>query len=174
MTWRRACYPKPMRWSCRAFGKSSRSRQCHPNISIMNIIQPYTNKAIFVSKFDAACHSKSLHWRHNGHESVSNHQPHDCLLNHLFRRRWKKISKLRVTGLCARNSPETAEFPAQMASNAENTHRVMFQQHWNSFIINDCNYCVIPLDTQWMLITKTVYMHVVSFLDVYVGFLSWL
>ena len=29
-------------------------------------------------------------------------------------------SKLRVTGLCARNSPVTGEFPAQRASNAEN------------------------------------------------------
>ena len=32
----------------------------------------------------------SLQWRHNGRDSVSNHQPHDCLLNCLFRRRWKK------------------------------------------------------------------------------------
>ena len=62
----------------------------------------------------------SLQWRHDGHDSVSNHQPHDCLLNHLFRRRSKKPSKLRVTGLCAGNSPGTCEFPAQMASNAEN------------------------------------------------------
>ena len=23
----------------------------------------------------------ALQWRHNGHDSVSNHQPHDCLLN---------------------------------------------------------------------------------------------
>ena len=61
----------------------------------------------------------SLKWRHNGHDSVSNHQPHDCLLNRLFSRRSKKISKLRVTGLCAGNSPETGEFPAQMVSNAE-------------------------------------------------------
>ena len=30
-----------------------------------------------------------------------------------------KTSKLRVTGLCARNSPGTGEFPAQMASNTE-------------------------------------------------------
>ena len=29
-----------------------------------------------------------------------NHQPHDCLFNRLFRRRSKKTSKLRVTGLC--------------------------------------------------------------------------
>ena len=51
---------------------------------------------------------------------VSNHQPHDCLLNRLFSRRSKRTSKLRVTGLCAGNSPGTGEFPAQMASNAEN------------------------------------------------------
>ena len=34
--------------------------------------------------------------------------------------RSKKTSKLRVTGLCVGNSPGTGEFPAQMASNAEN------------------------------------------------------
>ena len=32
----------------------------------------------------------SLRWRHNGCDGVSNHQPHDCLLNRLFRRRSKK------------------------------------------------------------------------------------
>ena len=55
----------------------------------------------------------SLMWRHNGHDGVSNHQLHDCLLNCLFRRGSKKTSKLRVTGLCAGNSPVTGEFPAQ-------------------------------------------------------------
>ena len=35
-------------------------------------------------------HHLTLHWRHNGRDSVSNHQPHDCLLNRLFRRRSKK------------------------------------------------------------------------------------
>ena len=59
-------------------------------------------------------------WRHNGHDSVSNHQPHDCFLNRLFRHSPKKTSKLRVTGLCAGNSPEAGEFPEQMASNAGN------------------------------------------------------
>ena len=59
-------------------------------------------------------------WRHNERDGVSNHQPHDCLLNCLFRRRSKKTSKLRVTGLCAGNSPVTGEFPAQRASNTEN------------------------------------------------------
>ena len=37
------------------------------------------------------------------------------LLNRIFR-----TSKLRVTGLCAGNSPGTGEFPTLMASNAEN------------------------------------------------------
>ena len=36
------------------------------------------------------------------------------------RRRSKRTSKLRVTGLCEGNSPVTGEFPAQRASNAEN------------------------------------------------------
>ena len=61
-----------------------------------------------------------LLWRHNEPDNVSNHQPHDRLLNRLFRRRSKKTSKPRLSGLCAGNSPETGEFPAQMASNAEN------------------------------------------------------
>ena len=62
----------------------------------------------------------SLQWRHDESDSVSNYQPHDYLLNRLFCRRAKKTSKLRVTGICARNSPETGDFPAQRASNAEN------------------------------------------------------
>ena len=33
---------------------------------------------------------RTLWWRHNGHDGVSNHQPHDCLLNRLFRLRSKK------------------------------------------------------------------------------------
>ena len=64
--------------------------------------------------------SGTLRWRHNGRDSVSNHQAYNCLLNRLFRRRSKKTSKLRVTGLCVGNSPGTGQFPAQMASNAEN------------------------------------------------------
>ena len=62
----------------------------------------------------------SLKWRHNEHDGVSNHQPHNCLLNCLFRRRSRKTSKLRVTGFCEGNSPVTCEFPTQRASNVEN------------------------------------------------------
>ena len=64
--------------------------------------------------------SATLQWPHNGRDGVSNHQPHFYLPKRLFRCRSKKTSKLRVTGLCAGNSPVTGEFPAQMASNAEN------------------------------------------------------
>ena len=60
----------------------------------------------------------SLRWRHNEWDSVSNHQPHDCLLNRLSGHRSKKTSKPRVTGLWTGNSPETGEFPAQMTSHA--------------------------------------------------------
>ena len=41
-----------------------------------------------------------LQWRHNGCGGVSNHQPHECLLNSLLRRRSKKTPKFRATGLC--------------------------------------------------------------------------
>ena len=57
----------------------------------------------------------ALQWRRNGRNSVSNHQPRECLPSRLIRR----SSKLRVTGLCAGNSPVTGEFSAQRASNAE-------------------------------------------------------
>ena len=47
----------------------------------------------------------ALQRRHNERDGVSNHQPHDCLLNRLFRRRSKKTPKPRVTGLCEGKSP---------------------------------------------------------------------
>ena len=61
----------------------------------------------------------ALHWHHNECDGVSNHQPHDCLLTRLFRRRSKKNSKLPVSGLCEGNLSATGEFPPQRASNAD-------------------------------------------------------
>ena len=52
-----------------------------------------------------------LQWRHNGRDGVSNYQPPDCLLNRLFGCPPKKISKLRVTGLGAGNSPWPVNSP---------------------------------------------------------------
>ena len=73
----------------------------------------------------------TLQWRHNGRAGVSNDQPHDCIFNRLFRCRSKKTSKLRVTGICVGNSPVTGEFPAQMASNAENVS-IWWHHHGNT------------------------------------------
>ena len=68
----------------------------------------FTLKEYYVTEWNP---SNTLHWRHNDHDSVSNHQPHGCLLNRLFRRRSKKTSKLCVTGLCAGNSPGPVNSP---------------------------------------------------------------
>ena len=74
----------------------------------------------FLSLCATRTSAMSLRWPHNGQDGVSNHQPYHCLLNRLVRRRSKKTSKLRFTGLCVGNSPVTGELPAQMASNAAN------------------------------------------------------
>ena len=66
------------------------------------------------------CDLASLLWRYNGRDDVSNHLPHDCLLNCSFRGRSKKTSKLRFTGFCVGNSPVTVESPTQMVSKEEN------------------------------------------------------
>ena len=50
----------------------------------------------------------------------------------------RKHQKLRVTGLCARNSPVTGEFPAQMASNVENVS-IWWRHH------EDCNLLPKPM-----------------------------
>ena len=73
-------------------------------------------------------------WRHNDRDGVSNHQPHDCFLNRLFRRRSKKTSKPRVTGLCEGNSPVIIKFPAQKARSAENIS-IWLHHHENIFSV---------------------------------------
>ena len=70
-------------------------------------------------------------WRYNERYGVSNHRRLDCLLSRLFRRRSKKKSKLRVSGLCEGNSPVTGEFPTQRASNAENVS-IWWRHHEHS------------------------------------------
>ena len=82
----------------------------------------------------------TLQWRHNERDCVSNHRRLDCILNPLVRRRSKKTSKLRVTGLCVGNSPGTGEFPAQIASNAENVS-IWWRHHEHEAICwNSCSY----------------------------------
>ena len=104
----------------------------HHSVDKMAVISQaqneYKKSAISFYSFVAKFSKMTYHpwiliilWLHYGGViMVSNHQSHDCLLNRLFGRRSKKTWKLCVTGLCAGNSPGTGEFPAQMASYAEN------------------------------------------------------
>ena len=99
--------PKPMwtnhQWGLVAFSWGQFHRKCSRYLSSIQIrklpIQDYS------------CMSRganmTLVWHHNGHDGVSNHQPHNCLLKRSYRPRSKKTSKLHVNGLCARNSPVT-------------------------------------------------------------------
>ena len=63
-----------------------------------------------------------LLWRHNELDGVSYPWCHDCLLNRLFRCRWRRTSKLSVTDLCEGNLPLAGEFPSQRTSNTENVY----------------------------------------------------
>ena len=47
-------------------------------MSCRNVFYPPCNKCTSIP---------TLQWRHNGRDGVSNHQPHDCLLNRIFRLR---------------------------------------------------------------------------------------
>ena len=104
-------------------------------VSALANVYEYTSRTfiLFLTRNDEPPND-SLQWHHNGCHSVPNHQPHHCLLNRLFGRRSKKTSKIRVTGLCAGNSPRTGEFPTQRASNAENAS-IWWRHHvWKSFV----------------------------------------
>ena len=80
----------------------------HELISRLGVSQEHKNR---VSAVWNSYIFNALQWRHNDHDSVSNHQPRGCLLNRLFGRRSKKTSKLPVTGLCAGNSPGPVNSP---------------------------------------------------------------
>ena len=100
---------------------------------------------------------KTLQRRHNEHHIVSNRRSDDCLLNRLFRRRSKKTSKLRVTGLCAGNSPVTGQrwIPAQRASNA-----VMFP--FDEVIMKCLNSCLAVYISLTIQITMNSSIHTQS------------
>ena len=99
---------------------------------------------------------KPLQWLHNRRDGVSNHQPHDCLLNCLFRHRSQITSKFRVTGLCEGNSPVTGEFPAQRASNPKNVS-IWWRHHalcdFLGLILRVI--CIQPHIIAWLVVRQT-------------------
>ena len=76
-----------------------------------------------------------MQWRHNEHDGVSNYEPQDCcptIYSGVDQRKHQSSASL---ALVKGNSPETGEFPAQMASNAEKVsiwwrNRVCFMFCW--------------------------------------------
>ena len=78
---------------------------------------------------------KSLQWRHNKFDGVSNHQRFDCLLGRLFWQGSKEISQPCFTDLCEGNPSVTDGFPAQKASDAE------------MFLFDDVIMCVSNMNT---------------------------
>ena len=111
------------------------------------VLQDLFNKIIYVIfKIDIHLESTyhiALQWHRNEHDGVANHQLHQCLLERLFWRRSKKTSKLHVTGLCEGNSPVAGEFPAQMASNADNVS--IWWRHHGLRVRVCCGYVFVAI-----------------------------
>ena len=108
------------------------------------------NKMENIMTYKHCFFSLTLQWRYNDHDCVWSHQPHGCLLNRLFRRRSKKTSKLRVTGLCVGNSPGPVNSPHKRASYAENAS-IWWRHH-----ANEVSWTTLSLEAKQMLLPKHV------------------
>ena len=95
-----------------------------------------------------------LQWHHNERDGISNHQPHDCLHNRLFKAQIKENIKLRITGLRQGNSLVTSEFPWQRASNVENVS-IWWRHH-------DCFLSIFHLSVWCMDHMKYMSRHIVN------------
>ena len=96
-----------------------------------------------------------MQWRHTESDGVSNHRGLDCLLNRLFRRRSKKISKPRVPGLCKGNLPVIGKFPAHKWPETQKMFPfndvIMPCHHFGSS--NGLNQCWHVLNWAWQQIS---------------------
>ena len=88
-----------------------------------------------------------LRWRH----SVSNHQPHNCLLNRLFGCRSKKTSKLRVTGLCA----SKCFHPSSEMVPDSKVHGANIRPTWPG----SCRPQVGPMLATWIFLSGATFAH---------------
>ena len=77
------------------------------------VISYLSNHKLGIQLHNFHC-SYPLQWHHNDRDGVSNHQPHNCLLNLFSMCRSKKTSKLCVTALCAENSQHTGQVTRKM------------------------------------------------------------
>ena len=95
----------------------------------------------------------TLQWRHNERDGVSKHRRLHCLLNCWFRHRSKKTTKLRITGLCAGNSPVTGKFTAQKASDAENVS-IWWRHHDDTTLPCDPSFAMCIIDVCHCLLIR--------------------
>ena len=109
--------------------RSLRPKSCHQQSQIVFPIRYNFNLPRSNAPWKGPVLVAALQWHHNERNGVSNHQPHDCLLNRLLSRGSKKTPKFCDIGLCAENSSVTGEFPSQMASNAENVS-IWWRHQW--------------------------------------------
>ena len=97
-----------------------------------------------ISPCDITVTSEWAWWR------LSNYRRLDRLFNRLFRCRSKKISKVRVTGICERNLLVTG-FPSQRASNTENVS-IWWRHHWKKTVASNTSEFrgrTVGWDTLW-------------------------
>ena len=85
----------------------------------------------------------ALQWRQNERNGISNQQPHDCLLNFLFRCRSKKPSKLHVTGLCEGNSPVNSLHKGPVTRKMFSFDDVIMKM-WHGIAGQKCFYTLLP------------------------------
>ena len=106
-----------------------RIRSCDCTIHISQI---HTRKLLnLLRPFDAYGNEPGHHHYNDVIMGVMASQITSLTINRWYRHRPKETSQLRVTGLCAGNSPVTGEFPVQMASYAENVS-VWWRRHADS------------------------------------------
>ena len=121
---------------------SKTDTKCDEYLQSQDYIElPIFPRRVLTTRLNNHFHSierNTLQWRHNEHDSVSNHQFYGCWLNRLFRRMSKKTSELRDTGLCEGNSTVTGEFPTKRASTAENVSIWWRHHELNSHRFRSC------------------------------------
>ena len=102
-----------MNWLFLVSGECHGTHRGYPAKRALSAMRKHGGRAFFAGypRHLICQHCFTLHWRHNDHDGVLNHQSHGCLLNRVFRRRSKETSKLRVTGLCVGNSPGPVNSP---------------------------------------------------------------
>ena len=83
---------------------------------------------------------KSLQWRHDERDCVSNHQRFDCLLDRLFRRKSEKTSKVKI-GLGNDFTPNKA-------------NQLIFEKSFGHLFSSCCEMKLFELDLQMYVFKK--------------------